>query len=96
MVFIPKFQISNETSPVNKILTISNNSNDETNSTLSDDLIESQQNDEVGNSSLRSADNEDNWENVGVILNMLLKSPQDLEQQGKSSGVELAKINSLL
>ena len=42
------------------ILTVSN-SNVETNSTLSEDPIESLQNDAVCNSSLRSANNEDGW-----------------------------------
>ena len=42
--------------------------------------MESLQNDAVGNSSLRSADNEDDWGNVGVILNILLKGPEDFEK----------------
>ena len=41
--------------------------------------MESLQNDAVGNRSLRSADNEDDWGSVGVILNILFKSPEDFE-----------------
>ena len=37
------------------------------------------QNHTVGNSPLRSADNEDDWGSVGVILNILLKSLEDFE-----------------
>ena len=53
-----QFLLSNEASPGNNILTISK-SNAETNSTFSEDPIDSLQNDAAGNSSLRSADNED-------------------------------------
>ena len=92
MGFIPKFQIPNETSPVNKILTISNNINAETNSTLNGDLTESQQNDKIGNGPLRTANNKHDWGSVGVILNMLLKNPPDFEYQGKPSGIREKKL----
>ena len=62
MVYISKFQTSNETLPVN-ILTINSDSNAETNSTISDDPIDSRQNNQVGNSSLRLANNEDDKSN---------------------------------
>ena len=57
--------------------------------------MESLQNDAVGNSSLRSADNEDDWGNVGVILNILFKGPEDFEYQGKPSGIRENKLFTL-
>ena len=57
--------------------------------------MESLQNDAVGNSSFRSTDNEDDWGNVGVILNMLPKSREGFEYQGKPTGIGENKLFTL-
>ena len=44
-------------------------------------------NDKTSNSLVRTAYNEVNWGSVGVILNVLLKSPRDFEYQEKPSGI---------
>lgn len=73
MVYILKLQTSNEILPVNNILTINSDSNAETNSTIREDSIESQKNDQVGSSSLRLARSEENCGSVRVIPNKIVK-----------------------
>ena len=57
--------------------------------------MESLQNDALGNSSLRSADNENDWGSAGVISNIFLKSPEDFEYQEKPSRIRENKIFTL-
>ena len=57
--------------------------------------MESLQNDAVGDSSSRSTDNEDDWGSVGVILNILPKSPEEFEYQGKPTGIRENKLFTL-
>ena len=57
--------------------------------------MESLQNDAVSNSSLRSADDGDDWGSVGVILNILFKSHEDFEYQGKPTEICENKLFTL-
>ena len=57
--------------------------------------MKSLQNDAVGNSSFRSTVNEDDWGSVGVKLNILPKSPEDFEYQGKPTGIRENKLITL-